>query len=143
MSEQLQVLVVDDDIDMCRLIETNLRYEGFATFVSNNGEEALATIAEHRPDIVLLDVMMPVLDGHEVLQNLNGIESAPRVILVTARASDEAQLQGWDLGCDDYVTKPFDLDDLIERIREVATRSEAENAAHRVERMAQLMGAAS
>lgn len=135
----LKVLVVDDDDDMCRLLEMNLRLEGFKTGVAANGEEALEAIVEERPDIVLLDVMMPVLDGHDVLRRLNPAGPAPRVIFVTARAADEAQLQGWELGCDDYITKPFDLDDLIERIREVAGRSAAENEAHRLGRIADLM----
>ncbi|HVL64060.1 MAG TPA: response regulator [Actinomycetota bacterium] len=142
MSDPLRVLVVDDDPDMCRLLEVNLQLEGFDAISALDGRGALERIEEDRPDVVLLDVMMPVLDGYGVLAAMADGGHRPRVILVTAKASSESQLRGWQLGCDDYVVKPFDLDDLFGRLRAIAARSDEETAAVRVERIAALQAAA-
>jgi DNA-binding response OmpR family regulator len=132
MGERLRVLVADDESALRALIKTNLQFEGFDTLTASNGEEALQVIRDEQPDIVLLDIMMPIMDGLTVLTELAREEHRrTRVILVTAKTSTESQLQGWELGCDDYLTKPFDLDVLIERIRTVVERSQAENQERR------------
>jgi DNA-binding response OmpR family regulator len=127
MSDRLRVLVADDEAALRSLIKTNLQFEGFETLTAENGEEALRAIREHQPDVVLLDIMMPIMDGLAVLGELSRDENRhTRVILVTAKTSTEAQLQGWELGCDDYLTKPFDLDVLLDRIRQVRERTQSE-----------------
>ncbi|MGH2757440.1 MAG: response regulator transcription factor [Actinomycetota bacterium] len=132
MADRLRVLVADDEAALRSLIKTNLQFEGFETLTAANGAEALSAIREQQPDIVLLDVMMPVMDGLAVLSELARDEHRhTRVILVTAKTSTQAQLQGWELGCDDYLTKPFDLDMLIDRIRVVWERTKIENEERR------------
>ena len=121
--ETPKILIADDEPALRSLLNTNLSFEGFETITASNGEEALRAIREEMPDVVLLDVMMPVMDGWQVLEELSKSGNRKtRVILVTAKASSEAQLQGWELGCDEYLTKPFDLDVMISRIVEVAGR---------------------
>jgi DNA-binding response OmpR family regulator len=132
MADRLRVLVADDEAALRSLIKTNLQFEGFETLTAANGAEALTVIREQQPDIVLLDVMMPVMDGLAVLSELARDEYRhTRVILVTAKTSTQAQLQGWELGCDDYLTKPFDLDVLIDRIKVVWERTKIENEERR------------
>lgn len=132
MADPLRVLVADDESALRSLIKTNLQFEGFETLTASNGEEALQVIREQEPDVVLLDVMMPVMDGIDVLNELAREEHRrTRVILVTAKTSTEDQLQGWELGCDEYLTKPFDLEVLIDRIRAVWGRSQKENQERR------------
>src|SRR3990170_6091271 len=132
MPDPLRVLVADDEAALRALIKTNLQFEGFETLTASNGQEALDVIRHEEPDVVLLDVMMPIMDGLDVLTELaNEKHRRTRVILVTAKTSTEAQLQGWELGCDEYLTKPFDLDVLMERIRTVVERSQAENQERR------------
>ena len=139
MSDHPKVLIADDEPALRALLRTNLSFEGFETLTASNGEEALKVIREEAPDVVLLDVMMPVMDGWEVLEELSKSENRhARVILVTAKASSEAQLQGWELGCDEYLTKPFDLDVMIERIVEVSGRDDSATEELRQKRIGEL-----
>jgi DNA-binding response OmpR family regulator len=134
----LKVLIADDEPALLHLLKTNLELDGYATFVATNGADALAIVEAERPDIVLLDVMMPVLDGWEVLTYLARSELGTRVILITAKAQESAQLHGWELGCDEYITKPFDLEELLRRVDEVAVRSPEDTARRRAEAVAEL-----
>ena len=139
MADPPKVLIADDEPALRSLLRTNLVLEGFETLTASNGEEALRVIRSEAPDVVLLDVMMPVLDGWQVLEELSKTENRrTKVILVTAKASTEAQLQGWELGCDEYLTKPFDLDDMMERITEVSERDEQATIQRRQERIQEL-----
>jgi DNA-binding response OmpR family regulator len=139
MREAPRILIADDEPTLRSLLMTNLRLEGFETLTASNGAEALRVIREQAPDVVLLDVMMPVMDGWQVLEELSkNNHSHTKVILITAKASTESQLQGWELGCDEYLTKPFDLDDMIDRIAEVVQRNDAEMQEHRTERIQEL-----
>ena len=141
MAENPRVLIADDEPTLRSLLKTNLQLEGFETLTASNGEEALRAIREEAPDVVLLDVMMPVMDGWQVLEELSKSDRRhTRVILVTAKASTESQLQGWELGCDEYLTKPFDLDDMIARITEVVQRNGHETDEIRAERIQELRG---
>lgn len=141
MAENPRVLIADDEPTLRSLLKTNLQLEGFETLTASNGEEALRVIREESPDVVLLDVMMPVMDGWQVLEELSKSERRhTRVILVTAKASAESQLQGWELGCDEYLTKPFDLDDMIARITQVIQRNGHEAEEMRAERIQELRG---
>lgn len=141
MPETPRVLIADDEPTLRSLLKTNLQLEGFETLTASNGEEALRIIRDETPDVVLLDVMMPVMDGWQVLEELSKSHNRhTKVILVTAKASTESQLQGWELGCDEYLTKPFDLDDMIDRIMEVVERNGNDSQAWRTERIQELRG---
>lgn len=114
-----KVLVADDEPTIRQLLETNLFLEGFTALAAADGREALEKIFAEHPDVVLLDLMMPGLDGWQVLDALREADWKPRVIVLSAKAADSSKLKGWLRGCDDYITKPFDLDDLLGRIHEV------------------------
>jgi DNA-binding response OmpR family regulator len=121
MSEapRFRVLVVDDDPVIVRLLEVNFRLEGFHVRTASNGEEALEKAADERPDVVVLDVMMPGLDGWEVCARLREdpkMADVP-VVFLSARAQDDDRSHGYALGIMEYVTKPFDPADLIEIVR--------------------------
>ena len=136
---KLKVLVADDEPALRKLLKTNMELEGYETLEASNGAEVLECVERDNPDIILLDIMMPVMDGWEVMTALaSNPEYEQKVILVSAKASDDAQLQGWELGADEYITKPFDLDSLLERVREVAARTEAESEARRAEAISEL-----
>jgi two-component system KDP operon response regulator KdpE len=121
MSTQPLVLAVDDESGILRLMKLELEEQGFHVVTCNSGEEALRIVEEQRPDIVLLDILMPEMNGLEVMRRLR--ESAPApIILVTARDSDADKVKGLELGADDYVIKPFNPDELAARIRAVLRR---------------------
>ncbi|MGI9643310.1 MAG: response regulator [Acidimicrobiia bacterium] len=124
MSER--ILVVDDDPDILQFVRLNLELDGFDVDLAGGGREALERAAEAPPDLMLLDVMMPEIDGLSVLRRLRsdpGTSSIP-VIVLTARSLAEDRVKGLDLGADDYITKPFDLEELIARVRTVLRRSQ-------------------
>jgi DNA-binding response OmpR family regulator len=109
------VLVVDDDASIHKVLRLNLELEGYTVVSAFNGEEALECLASSRPDLVLLDVMMPVLDGLEVLRRIreNDATADLPVILLTARSTEEDMWEGWQRGVDYYLTKPFDIEELL------------------------------
>ena len=136
---KLKVLVADDEPALRKLLKTNMELEGYETLEASNGAEVLECVERDNPDIILLDIMMPVMDGWEVMTALAANpEYSQKVILVSAKASDDAQLQGWELGADEYITKPFDLDSLLQRVRDVAARTEADSEARRAEAISEL-----
>jgi CheY-like chemotaxis protein len=103
------ILVADDQADIRLMSRVNLALEGYKVLEAATGEEALAVIAEHHPDLVLLDIMMPGMDGWQVLDAIRGnpkTESIP-VVLLTARVQREDELRGWEAGAADYISKPF------------------------------------
>jgi len=118
-----RVLVVDDEAYITDLVGTALRYEGFDVAVAASGREALSRAGEFRPDLLVLDVMLPDVDGIEVCSRLrrDGIQ-AP-VVFLTARDATEDKIAGLTVGGDDYVTKPFSLEELIARVRAVLRRT--------------------
>jgi two-component system KDP operon response regulator KdpE len=117
------ILIVDDEPRMVRFVKMNLDLEGYITLEANNGLQALEKVRDHNPDLVLLDVEMPGLDGFETLKRLREISDAA-VIMLTVRSEEEARIKGLDLGADDYVTKPFSPRELSSRIRAVLRRFE-------------------
>lgn len=123
MSNQPLVLVADDEPRITKLVSMALSHEGFRVVTASGGEEALAKAEEVRPDIVLLDIVMPGTDGIEVLRQLRERRQVP-VILLTAKGSTTEKARGLDLGADDYVAKPFDLDELAARVRAVLRRAQ-------------------
>ena len=120
MSEPL-VLVADDDDDILLLVTTRLRRDGFEVISARNGEEALALAHERQPDIAVLDIGMPKLDGLEVLQAIRADEvlKKMRVLLLTAKAQESDVRRGYETGADAYVRKPFSPGDLSSRVREL------------------------
>jgi two-component system, OmpR family, KDP operon response regulator KdpE len=122
VSTQPLVLVADDEPRITKLVSMALTEEGFRVVTVSGGEEALARAEEIRPDIVLLDIVMPGMDGIEVMRQLRERRPVP-VILLTAKGSTSDKAKGLDLGADDYVAKPFDLDELAARVRAVLRRA--------------------
>ena len=127
MSTQPLVLVADDEQRITKLVSMALTAEGFRVVTANSGEEALAKAEEVRPDIVLLDIVMPDLDGMEVMRQIRERRSVP-VILLTAKGSASDKAKGLDLGADDYIGKPFQLDELAARVRAVLRRATGSGA---------------
>ncbi len=117
------ILVVDDESRMARFVKMNLDLEGYITLEANTGFQALEKVREYQPDLVLLDVEMPGLDGFETLKRIREIGDMP-VIMLTVRSDEDDRIRGLDLGADDYVTKPFSPRELSSRIRAVLRRFE-------------------
>ena len=122
MNNQPLVLVADDEPRITKLVSMSLADEGFRVVTAGGGEEALRKAEEMRPDIVLLDVVMPDLDGIEVMRQLREWRPVP-VILLTAKGSTSDKAKGLDLGADDYIAKPFHPDELAARVRAVLRRA--------------------
>ena len=120
-----KILVVDDELDILELLELNLAADGFEVITANSGQEALAKVKRDTPDLILLDLMMPYMDGFEVMDKLkdDGNFSNIPVIMLTAREKVDDKIEGLDSGADDYVTKPFDLGELTARIEAVLSRT--------------------
>jgi two-component system KDP operon response regulator KdpE len=123
------ILVADDDPPILRLVRLKLQTEGYAVITAANGQEALEALSEHNPDLVILDVMMPVLDGFETLQRIRQTSSVP-IILLTARSGGQDKVRGLDRGADDYVTKPFDPDELAARVAALLRRASGDLTPH-------------
>ena len=119
------ILVVDDDPDIARFVEVNLRSAGYEVSVAGDGEEALERAGEIRPDLVLLDVMMPRLDGFEVAQRLrkNPQTANTSIIMLTAKALSSDKVTGLQSGADDYIIKPFDPIELLARVKGTLRRA--------------------
>jgi DNA-binding response OmpR family regulator len=116
-----KVLVVDDIRIIRRLVRVNLELEGYEVLEAGNGEEALRVIAEKRPDLILLDVIMPLVDGFQVLERLRqevDTEKIP-VIMLTSCSEEVDQIKSWEIGISDYVTKPFDPAALVAAVKRV------------------------
>lgn len=117
MSEETSnsVLVVDDEPQVVWMLQFSLEAEGYQTYSARDGRSALDEVREHHPELMLLDIMMPVMDGWAVLEELQGLsrDERPRVIVVSARTSLRDKAKAAELGADAFVTKPFNVDDLL------------------------------
>jgi two-component system, OmpR family, response regulator len=133
-----RVLVVDDEENVTHLVSSALRFDGFDTFTADNGPSALAAVAEADPDLVVLDVMMPGMDGLGVLQNLRAAGSQVPVIFLTARDAASDRIGGLRAGADDYVVKPFSVEELLARVHAVLRRSAPDESREGVLRVADL-----
>jgi two-component system alkaline phosphatase synthesis response regulator PhoP/two-component system response regulator VicR len=124
------ILVVDDDPGVVRVVEVNLVQAGYQVRTAGNGEEALASIAREPPDLVILDVMMPRLDGFEALKRLKADPATARipVVMLTARAQDDDVFEGYGTGAQWYLTKPFEPEELRTVVRHVLGGSSGESA---------------
>jgi two-component system OmpR family response regulator len=120
---EARVLVVDDEPNITDLVGTALRYVGFEVAIANTGREALERARAFRPELIVLDVMLPDLDGFEVTRRLRGEGLRIPVLFLTARDATEDKVTGLTLGGDDYVTKPFSLEELVARVRAVLRRT--------------------
>jgi DNA-binding response OmpR family regulator len=117
------IVAADDDPQLLRLVTRNLEFEDYEVLPASDGQQALTQIEAHSPDLVLLDVMMPRMDGFTVCQRVREFSSVP-IIIVTARGQDQDKIRGLDLGADDYLTKPFSVDELLARVRAVLRRAQ-------------------
>ena len=117
------ILTADDDPQLLRLIARNLELEDYDVLTASDGKQALEQIEQFAPDLVLLDVMMPRMDGFTVCQRVREFSAVP-IIIVTARGQDQDKVRGLDLGADDYLTKPFSVEELLARVRAVLRRSQ-------------------
>jgi two-component system KDP operon response regulator KdpE len=122
-SEKKLILAVDDNAKMTRFIRMNLELEGYRVSEATDGMEAIEKTREELPDLVLLDVMMPEIDGFETLQHIREFSNVP-VIMLTVKNEEEDKVRGLELGADDYVTKPFSPRELVSRIRALLRRAE-------------------
>ncbi len=116
-----KILIVDDEPRYLRLMEANLITEGYDVIKATNGQEAVDKVAKENPDLVLMDIMMPVLDGFAATERIREFSSVP-IIVVTARGEESARVRGLDLGADDYIVKPFSATELLARVRAVLRR---------------------
>ncbi|HUG14306.1 MAG TPA: response regulator transcription factor [Thermomicrobiales bacterium] len=119
------ILVADDDAPVLRLVRAKLQADGYAVITASNGQEAVATFEAEGPDIVILDLMMPVMDGIAAMKEIRADSSVP-IILLTARSAARDKIRGLDMGADDYVTKPFDPDELSARVGALLRRAVGE-----------------
>jgi two-component system KDP operon response regulator KdpE len=120
-----KILVVDDEERMLRFIRLNLEHDGFQVIEAIKGHEALDKMRTGMPDLILLDVMLPDLDGFEVLKMVREISNIP-IIMLTAKGEEDDRVKGLELGADDYVTKPFSPRELVSRVKAVLRRVETE-----------------
>jgi two-component system OmpR family response regulator len=122
---EARLLVVDDEPNIVELLATSLRFAGFEVVTAMTGADAVAAVERYRPDLVVLDVMLPDIDGFVVLRRLRGGRDHLPVVFLTARDANEDKVAGLTLGGDDYVTKPFSLEEVVARIRAVLRRTRA------------------
>ncbi|HZU00568.1 MAG TPA: response regulator transcription factor [Ktedonobacteraceae bacterium] len=122
-AKKTTIVTADDDPQLLRLMARNLEFEGYEVLRASDGEQALEQIEHASPNLVLLDVMMPRMDGFTVCQKVREFSTVP-IIIVTARGQDQDKVKGLDLGADDYLTKPFSVDELLARVRAVLRRSQ-------------------
>ena len=124
----LRVLVVDDEVNIAELISMALRYEGWQVEAAHTGTKAVSAAKDFRPDAVVLDMMLPDFDGLEVLRRMRVADPAVPVLLLTARDAVEDRVAGLTAGGDDYVTKPFSLEEVVARLRALMRRAGAQQA---------------
>lgn len=123
-AKKTTVVAADDDPQLLRLVTRNLQMDGYEVIGVGDGQQALEQIEAHMPDLALLDLNMPRLDGFTVLERVREFSSLP-IIIITARGADQDKIRGFDLGADDYLTKPFSVEEMLARVRAVLRRSQA------------------
>jgi len=128
-AKKTTILTADDDPQLLRLVARNLQLEDYEVLTASDGKQALEQIEMYMPDLVLLDVMMPKMDGFTVCQRVREFSNVP-IIIITARGQDQDKVRGLDLGADDYLTKPFSVDELLARVRAVLRRAQFTSSAN-------------
>ncbi len=126
-----KILIVDDDNNICELLRLYLEKEGFITKIVNDGMSAIDTFKQENPDLMLLDIMLPHLDGWQVCREVRKFSDKP-IIMLTAKGETFDKVLGLELGADDYVTKPFDTKEIVARIKAVLRRSGAQSGSENV-----------
>jgi two-component system OmpR family response regulator len=121
--ESHRILVVDDEPNIVDVVSMALRFQGFSVESAGTGTAAIAAVATFRPDLIVLDVMLPDMEGFDVAQRLGAQRARVPIIFLTARDATDDKIRGLTLGGDDYVTKPFSLEELVARIRSILRRS--------------------
>lgn len=121
-----KILIVDDDLNICELLRLYIEKEGFETIVANDGEQAVDMALKNHPDLILLDIMLPKLDGWQVCREIRKTMETP-IIMITAKGEVFDKILGLELGADDYVTKPFDTKEVVARVKAVLRRSNDKN----------------
>src|SRR4030066_590193 len=118
--EKKKILVVDDEVDLVKTIQFSLELGGYKVLVSYNGEDALNQARKENPDLILLDIMLPKLDGYKVCRLLKFDEQYKHIpiLMMTAKTQEKDKLMGKETGADEYITKPFDMDELMGKIKE-------------------------
>ena len=124
----IRILIVDDELAIIKLLRANLEANGFETMATMDGAEALEAIEREAPDLVILDILMPKMDGFEVCRRLREWSQVP-IIMLSARGDEKDKVRCLGLGADDYITKPFGISELLARVRAVLRRTEAAAAA--------------
>jgi DNA-binding response OmpR family regulator len=132
------ILIVDDEPHIVELASLYLSNDGYSTLSAHDGLHALEMIRKHQPDLVILDIMLPQLDGWEVCRRLRQDNNNVPIIMLTARGEDVDRIVGLELGADDYVVKPFNPRELVARVKAVLRRAESRAPVHRVLRLAAL-----
>ena len=122
-----KILVVDDDVNICELLRLYLEKDGFDVVVANDGEDALKCAQVNNPDLILLDIMLPALDGWQVCREIRKTSNVP-IIMLTAKGETFDKVLGLELGADDYVTKPFSVRELMARIKANLRKVEVKSA---------------
>jgi two-component system OmpR family response regulator len=120
---QHRVLVVDDEPNIADVVTMALRYQGFEAESAGTGRDAIAAVASFRPHLIILDVMLPDMEGFEVAKRLGAQQARVPIIFLTARDATDDKIRGLSIGGDDYVTKPFSLEELIARVRTILRRA--------------------
>ncbi|MBO3748914.1 response regulator transcription factor [Streptosporangiaceae bacterium NEAU-GS5] len=120
---EARLLIVEDEPNILELLAASLRFAGFDVHTAAGGGDAVAAVQRHRPDLIVLDVMLPDMDGFDVVRRLRGGGTYTPVVFLTARDATEDKIRGLTLGGDDYVTKPFSLEEVVARIRAVLRRT--------------------
>lgn len=122
MENKPKILIVDDEENICELVRLYIKKEGFDAIIANDGQEAVAKFNKEKPDLILLDIMLPIKDGWQVCREIRAQSKVP-IIMLTAKGETFDKVLGLELGADDYVVKPFEPKELIARIRAVLRRS--------------------
>ena len=121
-----KILVVDDELNICELLKLYLENEGYTVFTANDGQAAVTAFQQKSPDLVLLDIMLPKMDGWQVCREIRKTSSAP-IIMLTAKGETFDKVLGLELGADDYVVKPFDAKEVVARVKAVLRRTQGKN----------------
>lgn len=132
-----KILVVDDDTNICELLRLYLEKEGYSVAIANTGMQAVRMFAEQQPDLMLLDLMLPELDGWQVCREIRKYSNKP-IIMLTAKGETFDKVLGLELGADDYITKPFDAKEVLARIKAVLRRSGAASTVEIAEEIKQV-----
>jgi len=125
MTDSKTILVVDDEPRYVSLVEINLTTDGYQVRTASDGQQAVDSVAEDQPDLLLLDIMMPVMDGFTACERIREFSSVP-IIILTAKGEERDRVRGLDAGADDYIVKPFSAQELLARVRAVLRRAERE-----------------